>query len=322
MRTTYGPLHQSEGMTLVELMVAIAITAVVMTLSLSIFFAQYKGYRNRQSTADIQETAPTALEILRNDLMSAGWSVKQSMAFYFRDGGSGGSDEIFINDPSLVNVNMPVGRGLIMGSSCPACIVLGAGNVANTVDMNTDGVIDFVGGFSQYVLSDSTLTSFAMVTAVNGNTLTLQNPVTLANLNLNAGDNITPAMHYLVAQDTDGTQSLLRNDRNSGGDQPLAENIVDLQVSYRDQGGNWWGITGCNLNCQKTPFQAETINLFHITLVTRGTSRDMTRINDPVYCRPAVENRLAAAVGSAECGYSYRTYQTVVRPRNFGSDLQ
>ena len=103
-------LNNNQGMTLVELMVCVAITAVVMTISLSFFFTQYKSQHGRKQMSDIQETTPAVLEMMKRDLLQAGWSVPSSMAFYFVDGGTNGSDRIFVSDSSIIDLTNDAGR--------------------------------------------------------------------------------------------------------------------------------------------------------------------------------------------------------------------
>jgi|GEM_PF-922897 len=362
-------LRQTRGMTLVELMVAVTVTVVVMTLSISVFTAQYKSYRIRQSTSGIEETAPVVLDLLKSDLMAAGWSVTQEMAFYIKDGGAGGSDEIFINDYSLMELEVCREKAALTAvvNDCAGCVTIIQPTtplVVTDTDVDGDGCDDFVVNvnFPQYVISDSSQTRIAKVVGTtpgpNG-TLTLdQNPP------FSGGEHIAPAIHYSCAQ-SGGIWQLLRSYRRpntpngvcypaplpqlclpvpplpplplvpspccprnnvAAGELPMAENIVDLQVAYRDDAGTWWGAPGCvaGVGCEQNPFKPETINLIRITLLARDTSsgavRDITRINDPNYCRPAGENRVAAALGSAECGYSYRRYTAVIYPRNYNSD--
>ena len=88
-------LIDQAGMTLVELMVSIGVTLTVMALTVSIFMGQYKSYVKSKDASKIQESLPPAVELLKRDLMLAGWSVRPEMAFFFEDGGANGSDRIY-----------------------------------------------------------------------------------------------------------------------------------------------------------------------------------------------------------------------------------
>lgn len=328
--------NDSRGMTLVELMVSIAVTAVVMGLSLSFFLGQYQSYRQRKGAVEITQAAPAALEILKTDLMQAGWGVHPQMAFYIEDGGGSKPDRIFINDISLVDVNRV---DLLVGDDCPGCAqILGINGkdvTVSTLDISGEGVGDEEGekgdfrqGVSMYVITDAVSgNKIAKVDGVNApqKTLTLSEVV--------QGDFVAPVIRYASAA-VEGVWALRRNDRYTSGLQPLMENVVDLQVAYSTDSGETWfcdggdenneGSNGCPVEAvtvrgtSKGDLSPEEINMLRVTLVTRSSSRDFSRINDPNYCRPAVENRSRAALGSNECGYHYRTHTRVIRPRNFG----
>ena len=93
-------------MTLVELMISICITMLVATLSISIFTGQYKSYINKSDFNEIQESMLPVVELVKRELMEAGWSARPQMAFYFEDGGVNGSDQIYINDVNMIRVSM------------------------------------------------------------------------------------------------------------------------------------------------------------------------------------------------------------------------
>ncbi len=333
-------LHQSRGMTLVELMVAIAITAVVMGLSLSFFLSQYKSYHLRKGATEITQTAPVALEMIKNDLMEAGWGVHTQMAFYIQDGGGSGPDRIFINDTSLIGAN-EVDR--FVGNDCPGCAdivsVNGKDVTISTLyiadEKKKEGNEDFKKGSSMYVMTDAeeitfqgnkiTVDKVAKINEISGNTLTLDRSID--------GSSITPVIRY-ACERSEGVLTLRRSDRRTSGRQPMMENAVDLQVAFSTDSGESWFCDGGHENDQgsngcpdervtvrgtsKGNISPAEINLLRVTLVTRSGFRDVSRIHDPNYCRPAVENRAGAALGSDECGYHYRTHTRVIRPRNFG----
>ena len=313
-------------MTLVELMVAVAVTGLVMTLSLSIFSGQVKSFKRGQETKESQETNNICLELLKRDLAQAGWSVKPAMAFYFKDGGNSTADEIYINDTTLIDLDSQNGTRLMtQADGCGGCaqVTAGSGSTSvtiSTLDIDGNGENDFKSALRHYVISDLTGAGnkHARILTIDetGKQLTLDQALT--------GSSVAPAVFYYV----DSTQippCLKRSDRSSAGAQPFAANVVDLQIAYRDMSGNWYGVSGCagagvgpgggNPFCSMNPFDPYPINLIRLTLVTRSTDPVGVR-NDLKYCRPAVENRIGATIGSNECGFVYRTYSVTIRPRN------
>ena len=105
----------SRGMTLVELMIAVGITMVIMAMSIRFFQGQFSSYYSGKETKKIQETDCDVGELLRRDLVGAGYGVTQQMAFYIVDGGTTGSDAIYISDPTAVSSDMS-----LTTSPCPA----------------------------------------------------------------------------------------------------------------------------------------------------------------------------------------------------------
>jgi len=142
---------------------------------------------------------------------------------------------------------------------------------------------------------------------------------------------LAPAVYYCVDDgnadchpdsSTDPLWVLRRSDRSSGGRQVVAENVVDLQVAYRDADGEYWyGEAGCDGSgtgpgkCEMSPFDPRSIELVRLTLVVRSRHQSRDLLGDPRYCRPAVENH-AAGIGADECGRIYRVFSMMIHPRN------
>ena len=352
-------LHQSKGMTLVEMMIAIGITSVVMTMSISIFIGQFKSYHRGKNVKEAQQSGLEVLSLLKSDMMEAGWSVSPRMAFYFVDGGTvDGSDTIVLNDTSLISLsNNPNARFLVLASDYPGCVTMnGSGSSSITVpvlDLNGDLKNDFKPAARQYVISDGTVGSqkIGRITTIAGTTLSLDSSLT--------GTMVAPGILYCVDEPTnvacrDGNDdapgySLHRSDRSSGGRQPLAENVADLQVAYKDDNdgacsinatqaacdaadgcgwlngqctGYWYGKAGCAGQgtgagfCTRDPFDPTRIGLIRLTVVTRSSQQVDGAQTNPNYCRPAVENRTGAPGVLADCGFLYRTYSALIQPRS------
>lgn len=191
---------------------------------------------------------------------------------------------------------------------------------------------DFVKSIYQFIITSSSSHRVARIYNIyfeeSYNLPVLYDTANTPNLVVvNYGTFVAPAIYYCVDNGSatqchptgDPAQWVLRrSDRNSGGRQVIAENVVDLQVAYRGKNGTWYGTAGCTDrgDCAPATFSSADIDLIRFTLVTRSSQQDKALSNNHSYCRPAVENRSGAAVGSSECGYTYRTYSIQVRPRN------
>ncbi len=313
------------GMTLVELMVSLSILAIVMVTVVGIFGAQYRNMGRDRGVKEATREGQISFEFLRLDLMEAGWSVAPEMSFYLEDGGTGRSDKIYINDTAVIDFASNMDQ--LISEKCPGCSRIDAGSGTNSVtvndlDVNGDGVDDFAGAAYQFVISDDGASKIARILSVSGNQLTLGNAL--------GGSRLAPAVYYCVddgnadchpASSTDPLWVLRRSDRSSGGRQAVAEDVVDLQVAYRDANGDWYGEAGCVGSgtgpgkCQMSPFDPRSIDLVRLTLVVRSRNQNRDLLGDPRYCRPAVENR-AAGVGADECGRVYRLFSMMIHPRN------
>ncbi len=289
-----------RGMTLIELMTVIAITSIALLAISSTFIAQQKSYIAEGEITEIQETGQTALTMLKRDMMMAGYGVDKKLAFYIEDGGNNAPDKIYINDGEFIDEDKLLsgiyGQTSFTGS--------GTAITVDSLDIDNDGDNEFQGGIWQCIITntDDPSKKVAKISNINGNQVNLDRAV--------EGSQVAPAIYYCVDEDI-----LRRSDRSSGGRQPLASNIVDLQVAYRDKDGYWYGVSGCNGSglgdgfCTRNPFDPEEITLIRLSLVVcsekkveraRGTGR------------PAVENRN----GGAADDFIYRVLTLEVRPRN------
>jgi prepilin-type N-terminal cleavage/methylation domain-containing protein len=318
---------KSDGMTLVELLVAIGVTSVVATLSIGIFVSQLSHYERGKSVKQTQESGQGAIELLKTDLMQAGWSVLPEMAFFFKDGGPNGTDQIYLNDTRVIDLGVPAERKLMLLSDCPGGQSITSGNNSSSpriekLDIDSDGENDFKDNITEYVISNDGASKIARVTGVSGTQLSLDQSL--------GGTFLAPAVFYCVDDGNadchpSGSEEnvLRRSDRALSGREPIAENVVDMQIAYL-AGNDWYGAAGCNGSgvgagkCSFSPFDPKEIKLIRVSIVSKGTALQPERINSPQYCRPSLENHAAAAVGSAGCGYVYRTYTATIQPRNAG----
>ncbi|NWG75216.1 MAG: prepilin-type N-terminal cleavage/methylation domain-containing protein, partial [Rubrivivax sp.] len=253
-------------MTLVELMVAIGITAIIMGMSVLVFQRQYSSYRSGHAVKTAQTDVQKSLELIKDEFASAGWSVKPEMAFFFRDGGNNTADDLYLNNTSLIYVgdnDTQAERELILmvDSDCGGCMLYSGKNPINGLDIDGDGVDDLdevpvLVLQDTQVYNDSTSGTGALATTPAG---TVERWV-------------TPAIHYCV---DDGVNchpasseetNVLRRETDSGGRVTFAENVVDLQVVYMDDSNATYGESGCTGGaCQMSPFEASRIRWVEVT---------------------------------------------------------
>jgi len=71
-------LKSSLGFTLVELMVAVAITAILLTAAYQVLVGQSRVYETQEQTIDMQQSVRAALDFLSRELRMAGYMVDSS----------------------------------------------------------------------------------------------------------------------------------------------------------------------------------------------------------------------------------------------------
>jgi prepilin-type N-terminal cleavage/methylation domain-containing protein len=232
-------MNREKGFTLVELLVAMAISGIVVAAVYTAFITQQKSYTVQDQVAETQQNARVGLDLIAREVRMAGYGQPAWSMNADTDGD--GADEA-VTDPVTV-VDGGGGPDLITVIGCfdpnPATLSV-SGSVGNTVltlqnakeasrfNTTTKNSI-FIGGMEN-----------AKITSISGSTLTIDtDPTTSGNQGLarsystGAEVNLVRAITYYVEDDT------LRRDENTGaGGQPLAENIEDLQLTYANKIAN------------------------------------------------------------------------------------
>lgn len=304
-----------KGMTLVELMVAIAITGVIMTISISVFLAQFNSYNRSQGAKATQMDSQVPIEMLKEDLSLAGWGVLPKMAFLIEDGGSAGTDRIYVNDVSVLSPTNLSSLEAMVDTDCAACAHKDA-TTGTTVYVNGTMAVNAFAteGPALWWTGSNYVRSLRCKGGGEFNNSTLSGMVTPAVEYCADGGNNTHCPTN-TAPTVGKTWALWKYTRSTSGQMvALSDDVADVQVSYRTRSGTGY----CNGNgttaCPMPAFNASSVQWVTLAVVTR--SRDKTRPEtDPSSCRPAVFNHAGAASGDAtQCGYEYRTYMTTVGP--------
>lgn len=215
---------------MVEMLVAMAVSGIVMALIVSIFMAQQKSFVRDRNIKEVHQDAQDLLQMLKLDLLEAGFSVQSNMAFYIEDGGSNRSDKIFINDASIIDIApvedwgdppvMPVDMRRLITNSCPTCVAVSGGQNTSSVQLSSlqvsDGGCssigssgacdseqlcewlsgactrrnDFQGGIYQFIISNSGTNKIAKINSISGNALSLDRIL--------GGNTVAPAVYYCV----------------------------------------------------------------------------------------------------------------------------
>jgi len=282
-----------KGVTLLELIIAIVISVIVMAAANAIFTGQHKSYVKSSSVKEMQESIRAALEILKSDLMTAGYGLdNKDLALCIVDGGSSGPDKIYINYSDFLSDTEILSDTL---GSTNIISISGSTVTVGTVDLDSDSTADFKANYGVITDNTNVTNKAAEVNGVGAANITLASGYSLS------GNYIAPAVNYRI----DTANAELEKNR-----QPLAGNIVDLQVAYRDKDGHWH-CDGGTYSCPMSSFKPEDIKLLRVSLVARTDKKDLGWSS---VGRPAVENRTAGSTDD----YFYRTFTILVKLRNTG----
>ena len=224
---------KEKGLTLIELLVAFVIGALIIAGLYRTLIGQQKTYTVQEQIVDMQQNARAAVNRMMSEIRMAGFgNVSMVLPITFSTG-------TFSN---VLNLNAPTAGSLTIVSG-----------VGGTSTVTTAGVI----GQSQIVVSTFTddmgnalfdtnnrryvsiggLESYMITSVDNGTkTITLNGPLTY---NHSIGTPIfnIKALSYQVAS-VNGIPTLLRDENLGDGAQPQADSIENLQFAYIDAGGN------------------------------------------------------------------------------------
>jgi prepilin-type N-terminal cleavage/methylation domain-containing protein len=234
-------MRKEKGFTLVELLVAMAISGIVVAAVYTAFVTQQKSYTVQNQVAETQQNARVGLDLIAREVRMAGYGQPAWSMNADTDGGCFGLCHTVTDPVTVVDGGASPDRITVIGcfDTAPGTLSVAAsmGNTALTLQ-NADEASKFntttknsifIGGFEN-----------AKVTNISGRTLTIDiDPTTSGNQGLarsystGAEVNLVRAITYYVEDDT------LRRDENTGaGGQPLAENIEDLQLTYANKLAN------------------------------------------------------------------------------------
>jgi len=334
-------MNSNEGMTIVELVITLLLIIVLTGIVYNI--AKIQLFSANEGGATFEASGPiyAALELMKRDVALAGYGVldlssvnaTKSFSLFIEDGGSNNSDYLYLFDGSFLSPD-EVAKDIFAELGKTSFTIAGAQKIkVDTLDLDYNADIanwktsgydtsygsntssqdywnEFKGNIYQYLITDSS-NPYQKVAKINSvdttnNILTLDKDI--------SGTIVGPAVFYCI--DADGTDSnchpaggeidvLRKSSRSTGGRQPIASKLVDLQIAYMDRFGNWY-CTNSTSTCPMNPFYADDIELLRITLIARvGPTDDNTTTiqaeNGPTWGKD---------------GFKYKSYTVNIKPRN------
>jgi prepilin-type N-terminal cleavage/methylation domain-containing protein len=220
-----------EGVTLIELLIAMLISAILVAGIYRTFIHQQKTYATQEQVADMQQNVRVAINRMMREIRMAGFGNVQGVL-----------PVTFLGVrtyPNVVNPDLPSVGELTIVSAIGGTAILtaqpGGPLASNQIQVNT--LADFDTNNKSYI-SIGGLESH-IITAIDGakNILTLNTDVG----NVYKIDGKTPvlvyairAISYAIIPDASGRPILKRDENTGGGFQPMADNIEAIEFRNPD----------------------------------------------------------------------------------------
>jgi prepilin-type N-terminal cleavage/methylation domain-containing protein len=230
--------NRETGFTLIELLIALALILVLLGSLASTFVIQQKTYNTQEQISEMTQNARAAMDIMIREIRMTGYGTPKSNLSTWIDWvpgvtmdsnpkiEEGGSSSDIIHVAACYDGS--VGSLSVAASAGNTSITLGSGEGAK-FNTTTKKVIH-IGDREN-----------AVVTAISSDTLTIDtDPTASGNQGLgndySSGDSVSivKVISYSVVRGTENSKTvytLKRNENLGAGRQPLADNIVDLQIT-------------------------------------------------------------------------------------------
>ena len=219
-------LKTNEGVTLIELLIALVMSSLLTAALYRVFIGQQKIYMVQEQVVDVQQNVRAAINRMMSEIRMAGFGNIENVLDLV--GGVNGFNQVITPAPNKITI---VGgfKQIRRDNGSPILISSVSGN---TLKLNY--AIDEFDGSAHRFISIGGIES-STVLQRDGRVLTLG-----SNLKLNHPEN-TPIFKIQAITYTTGLSNnipvLKRNENTRGGAQPLADNIENIQFEYFDAQG-------------------------------------------------------------------------------------
>jgi prepilin-type N-terminal cleavage/methylation domain-containing protein len=226
---------KSKGVTLIELLIALVISAILIAGIYRTFIHQQKTYATQEQVADMQQNVRVAINRVMKEIRMAGFGNIQAILPVTFLGGARTYNDV-------VNPDLPVAGALtivsgIGGSATlsaqPGDLVGGGPLASNQIKVSALGEFDTN---NKRYISIGGLESHS-ITAIDvpNRVLTLNSDVN--NVYNTTGSTLVYAIRaisYRIAPDAFGKPILRRDENTGGGFQPMADNIESIEFRNPD----------------------------------------------------------------------------------------
>jgi prepilin-type N-terminal cleavage/methylation domain-containing protein len=266
-----------KGLTLIELLVAVAISGILMAAIYRTFIGQHKTYAVQEQVVDMQQNVRVAINRMMREIRMAGFGNVSSVFPNFT--ATGGPFNNIINPSDNKNI--------VDGQITDQVTIIGAFEQISTLASEaTPGTntIQLAGKASEFDLANR---KYICIGGLETHTIsyidTVGNTITLNENVVNRFPIDTPvpvfkvkAITYQLRPDNRNPDMpvLTREDHtDGGGSQVVAENIENLQFRYMLDDGSEYD----------SPADPSKIRMVRVTVHARTSSRDLEFRSDPQF---------------------------------------
>jgi prepilin-type N-terminal cleavage/methylation domain-containing protein len=219
-----------KGTTLIELMIALLIAAILAAGIYTTFRSQQHTYTVVEQVVDTQQSVRVAIDRMATEIGMAGFGLGNPSVL---PGGVNGFTQVITTNSN--DITIVGGFEQVKTTTDPKVpiTITGIDTVAKTVTLSA--ATDEFDGAANKFISIGGLASHQVVSRTT-NVLTLnQAPISAVGAYVFKIQAIT---YQVVNPDADGKPRLKRDENTGGGLQPLSENIESIQFVYYDSSGN------------------------------------------------------------------------------------
>jgi prepilin-type N-terminal cleavage/methylation domain-containing protein len=212
-------LKKKNGLTLIELLIALVLSSILIAALFQIFIRQQKTYTVQDQVADMQQNIRVAIDHMTREIRMAGYGGNILAIF----GNINGFTSIITPANNSITLLLADQVGVLKQSATKGMNQL---KVTNASIFNTDKKKYLcLNGLNNYLIQNVLTDTITLTTSLIEDHL-INEPVY-----------IIKAITYSLGL-SGGKTVLRRNENTGGGAQPLAENMENLQFTYFDAMGN------------------------------------------------------------------------------------
>jgi prepilin-type N-terminal cleavage/methylation domain-containing protein len=330
--------HTEHGFTLIELMVAMAISLVVLTAIFMTFKSQQDSYVVQDQVTRMQQNLRGAMYVMTHDIQMAGYytnfdsgtcttdwddlddddntstGTESVRPLIYGDENVTGAADIKDGTDVIVIIKAcheknaagnPVDSGTLDNNAQATGNTINLGDGSLNLDGQGDADLNTTGKkFGLLVKSDLTQADFFEISSIPGNI----NTVAALTNNYTTGDLIFRAdvVIYKIDKNASGPRLVRKNLGSNNGFQVVAEDIDSLQVRYKLSGGTW-------VKANDPNFSPAAVRAVEVSLLAR-TGRTIRGYTDP----NTYDLHSDLVLSAEDKKYRRKVLTSVIETRNIG----